>query len=338
MLAIAVIAGLAHLGFIFLFDTIGVAAMARANVASVLVYALTALLVQQGRTRLALELMAAEIILHGTVATALIGWGSGFHCYLILIIPVAIVNTLYSPVVKGLLAGLAGLYYLGLDLMFRQAAPPVEVHAATLAWMHHVNQGATLLILGLLATLYHRLVIRAESRLHELACTDPLTQLRNRRFAMEVAQHEAAVFQRGGRPLAVAIGDVDHFKRINDHHGHAVGDTALRAIARVLRDGVREIDHVARWGGEEFLILLPATDGDEALRVCERLREDVHGLSAKNVAGAELGMSITVGVAVLQADEPIEQALLRADRAMYEGKQAGRNRVVLAGQEALAAL
>lgn len=338
MLAISVIAGVAHLGFIFLFDTIGVATMARANVASVLVYALTALLVQQGRTRLALELMAAEIILHGTVATALIGWGSGFHCYLILIIPVAIVNTLYSPALKGLLAGLAGLYYLGLDLLFRQATPPLEVHAPMLAWLHHINQGATLLILGLLATLYHRLVHRAESRLQELACTDPLTQLRNRRFAMEVAQHEAAVFQRGGRPLAVAIGDVDHFKRINDHHGHAVGDTALRAIARVLREGVREIDHVARWGGEEFLILLPATDGEEALRVCERLREDVHGLSAENVAGADLGMSITVGVAVLQADEPIEQALLRADRAMYEGKQAGRNRVVLAGQEALAAL
>jgi len=333
MMAISVIAGLAHLSFIFLFDSIGVGAMARANIASVLVYALTALLTQQGRTRLALQIMAVEILLHGSVATALIGWTSGFHYYLILIIPVAIVSTLYQPRTKAAVAVLVGLGYMLLDMRYRQAVPVIEVQPQMLAGLHYFNQAATLLILGLLATLYYRMVRTAEDGLRELACTDPLTQLRNRRFAMEVAQHEAAVFQRGGRPLAVVIGDVDHFKRINDHHGHAVGDIALRAIARVLRDGVREVDHVARWGGEEFLLLLPATEEEEAIQVCERLRQGVQALAAQNLAGEALSVSITLGVALLQRDESIEQALVRADRALYEGKQVGRNRVVLAGQD-----
>ena len=338
MMAISVIAGLAHLSFIFLFDSIGVGAMARANIASVLVYALTALLTQHGRTRLALQIMAAEILLHGSVATALIGWVSGFHYYLILIIPVAIVSTFYQPRTKAAVAVLVGLYYMLMDMSFRQAQPAIEVQPQMLAGLHYFNQAATLLILGLLATLYYRMVRSAEDSLRELACTDPLTQLRNRRFAMEVAQHEAAVFQRGGRPLAVVIGDVDHFKRINDHHGHAVGDTALRAIARVLREGVREVDHVARWGGEEFLLLLPATEEEEAIHVCERLRQGVQALAGQNLAGEALGVSITLGVALLQRDESIEQALVRADRALYEGKQAGRNRVVLAGQDGVPVL
>jgi diguanylate cyclase (GGDEF)-like protein len=255
------------------------------------------------------------------------GWGSGLHCCLIAIIPVAIVNTRYSPVVKGLLGDPAGLASLssraciawGWACCFARPSHlwrPVEVHAPTLAWLlHHINQGATLLILGLLAALYHRVVHRAESRLQE-----PPARAGLHRPADPAGQpplFHGGRPARGGRvparraPLAVAIGDVDHFKRSNDHHDHAAGDTALRAIARVLREGAREIDHVARWGGEEFLILLLATDGDEALSVCGRLREGVQGLSAQNVAGSDVGMSITLRVAVLQADEPIEQALLQ---------------------------
>lgn len=338
MLVISVIASVAHLSFIFLFDSIGVGVLARANIASVLVYALAALLTQQRRALLALQLMAVEIVLHGTVATALIGWTSGFHYYIILIIPVAIVSSFYRPRVKAAVAVATGLYYMALDMLFRQSVPPIDVPPQALASLHYFNQASTLLILGLLATMYFRLVKSAEDGLRELACTDPLTQLYNRRSAMDVAQHEAAVFQRGGRPLAVVIGDVDHFKRINDQHGHAVGDVALRAIARALREGVREVDHVARWGGEEFLVLLPSTEAEEALQVCERLRQNVQALSSQNLAGADLSISITLGVAVLQPGESIEQVLVRADRAMYEGKQAGRNRVVLAGQDGAPAL
>jgi len=331
MLVVSVVAGVSHTGFIFMFHHVGVPVLALANVASVLVYVLAATLIRRDRLVPATLLVAAEVLVHGVVATAMIGWDAGFHHYIVLILPFAVVSTYYRPVVRFVSALGVSLGYMGLDYLYRQAAPAVAVPAPLLGSLHYINLATMLAIMAVLASTYYRLVRSSERRLHELACTDPLTQLRNRRFTMEVAQHEAAVFERGGRPLSILLGDVDHFKRINDQHGHAVGDAVLRAIARVLREGVREVDHVARWGGEEFLVLLPATELDEAQQVAERLRAAVQALV--EVEGRrELRLSLTLGLAELQPGESIEQALVRADRALYEGKQSGRNRVVLAGQ------
>jgi diguanylate cyclase (GGDEF)-like protein len=329
MLPIAVIAVLAHLSFILLFDSAGVVPLVRLNVLSVLLFALTIPLVQHGRARLALILMGTEIVLHGTVAVYLIGWDSGFHFYIILIVPVGVLSTLYRGWVKAVVVSLAGLYYIGLDVVFRGALPQMPLAPHILQGLHYFNLASTLLILALLALMYYLLVTDADTRLREQACTDPLTQLRNRRFAMEVAQHEAAVFQRDGRPLALVIGDVDHFKHVNDHHGHETGDLALKAVAGALRDGVREVDHVARWGGEEFLMLLPGTAEDEAVAVADRLRQAVASLRLVH-QGREASLSITLGVSILADGESVEQALARADKALYRGKQSGRNRVVLA--------
>lgn len=331
MMAICVIAGVAHLSFIMVFNTAGVGALARINMASVLMYALAGLLVQHRRPVLAITLMALEIVCHGILAVVVIGWDSGFHYYIILIIPVAIVSSLTGSQVKALVAVGTALLYMGLDLAFRGAQPMAVLPSAVLNGLHYFNLASTLLILGLLAMVYYRLVCEAQARLHEQACTDPLTQLRNRRFAMEAAQHEAAVSARGGRPLALVLGDVDHFKRINDQHGHETGDLALQSVAQALREGVRQVDHVARWGGEEFLMLLPATDQTEALHVAERLRTSVQALDVRH-QNRQASLSITLGVAILGRDETVAQALARADKALYQGKADGRNRVVLAAR------
>ena len=329
MLAVTVIAASAHLIFIFLFDSAGVPWMARANMVSVLMYVLTAWLLKQGHNMTALTFVVLEIILHAITAVVVIGWGSGFHYYIILIIPVAVLSSLHKPAFKAVFATGVGVLYLLLDHGFRQAVPIDALKPALLSSLHYFNLASTLMILGLLSMVYYRLVVRADARLRHQACTDPLTQLRNRRFAMEVAQHEAAVYQRGGRPLVLVLGDIDHFKQVNDRFGHEMGDTALKAVAQVLRNGVREVDHVARWGGEEFLMLLPATDEAEALRVSERLRGDVERLNlAQN--GQPVPLTLTLGISLLAQGETVEHALARADRAMYSGKQDGRNRVVLA--------
>lgn len=330
---VTVIAAVAHLIFIFLFDSAGVAWMARANVASVLVYALSALLLQNGRHMLAMVLIVGEILIHGILAVVVIGWESGFHYYIILIIPVAILSNFHNNWFKAVLATAVGALYMVLDFIFRHAAPLDTVPVTMLQGLHYFNQASTLCILAMLATAYYRLVANAEACLRHQACTDPLTQLQNRRFAMEVAQHEAAVFERGGRPLALVLGDVDHFKRINDVHGHETGDTALKAVAQALRAGVREIDHVARWGGEEFLMLLPSTDEAEAMRVSERLRQAIARIDLVH-QHQRVPISITLGVSLLAKGETIEQALARADQALYKGKTAGRNCVILAGHEA----
>lgn len=331
MLVASVVAGVAHFGFIFLFQQVGVPALAVANVASVLCYVLAVALIRRGQVNNATLLMGAEVVAHGIAATVMIGWDAGFHHYIVLTLPFVVVSAHYRIRTRIVMALAVSLGYMALDLFYRQAEPMVVVPKPLLDSLHYINLATMLAVMAVLASTYYRLVRRSERRLHELACTDPLTQLRNRRFMMEVAQHEAAVFERDGRPLSILLGDVDHFKRINDHHGHAVGDEALRAIARVLREGVREVDHVARWGGEEFLVLLPSTELDEALQVAERLRVAVQALA--EVDGRRgLGLSITLGLAELQQGEGIEQALVRADRALYDGKQGGRNRVVLAGQ------
>ena len=125
--------------------------------------------------------------------------------------------------------------------------------------------------------------------------------------------------------------DIDHFKKLNDTFGHNMGDWALKAVAEVLKNGVREMDFVARWGGEEFLAVLPDTDPEGAKLVAERIRRKVEN-QVIDVAGIgePLKVTMTLGVATLRPGEGAEQAIIRADAALYEGKHQGRNRVAFA--------
>lgn len=332
LVAGAVAAGITHFCLMLLFHFGGVAWLAEVNVASVLVYVLVWLLLRQGRARPAMVLMGFEIVGHGLLAVQTIGWDSGFHLYIILIIPVLIVNAMLRPPAKAVLVTGVGLLYVAMDWRWRGVPADSTAPPALVSGLYYFNLVSTLAILALLASVYYRLVRQAHTRLQDLARTDPLTQLRNRRAAMETAQREAARVARGAGPLAVLIADVDHFKQINDTHGHETGDEALKAIARVLHEGVREVDLVARWGGEEFLILLPGTEVAEAMAVAERLRTAVQQLHVGSAAGQPVSLAMTVGVDLLTPGDTFEPVLARADRALYAGKQAGRNRVVLASR------
>jgi diguanylate cyclase (GGDEF)-like protein len=130
--------------------------------------------------------------------------------------------------------------------------------------------------------------------------------------------------------LAVALIDLDHFKRINDSFGHAAGDTVLRRFAEIARAEVREEDVVARWGGEEFLLMMSGADTDQVLRSLERIRARLHATPIDEV---ERGLVVTfsAGVAACDDDADLERAIERADGAMYRAKQTGRDRAVRAG-------
>jgi diguanylate cyclase (GGDEF)-like protein len=164
--------------------------------------------------------------------------------------------------------------------------------------------------------------------LERLSRTDSLTGLANRRRAEE-ALHDALVrFQRYGQGFVVAVADIDHFKRVNDACGHEAGDDVLREIARIMADGVRECDLAARWGGEEFLLLLPQTDMPGASALLERIR--------RAIAAAGLGcgtppapVTATIGAAEIRPGERLDDVIRRADEALYAGKAQGRNRLVL---------
>ena len=325
--AAAVIAGVTHAAFLLVFCSLGVTVLAWANVLSIVTYVFVARMVRVSPLG-ASVVAVAEVILHGLLAVYLVGWESGFHFYLILIVPVVIISDLPSNRFKVLAAVGTALLYLLMDGFMRQSAPVYEIKPSVLNVLHVFNLAGMLVILSLLTAVCYRLVVQAEAVLRDQACTDPLTRLKNRRYVMELAQHEAAVFAREGRALSLILCDVDHFKSVNDKHGHQAGDEVLQAVAQVLQKGLRSIDHVARWGGEEFLLLLPGTDVAEAQLVAERLRAQVAAQVCTSVKGP-IPVTVTFGLTQLRTGETVEVAISRADQALCKGKAAGRNRVEL---------
>jgi diguanylate cyclase (GGDEF)-like protein len=180
---------------------------------------------------------------------------------------------------------------------------------------------------------------QTRDQLEALATTDPLTGALNRRAVSEAAQAELRRARRHGKPFAALLLDIDHFKRVNDTHGHQAGDRVLQQVAAACGAQLREIDRFGRWGGEEFIVLLPETDLDGALVVAERVRQAVAASSVAGDDGLPIAITTSIGVASLSLhDEPLEALLARADTALYQAKHEGRNCVRAARVAAAAAL
>jgi len=163
-------------------------------------------------------------------------------------------------------------------------------------------------------------------RLDELARRDALTNLSNRRDLLEKLEMLKARADRDQSPLSMLMIDMDHFKAINDHWGHEQGDRVLQSVAGTLKDRIRGQDLLARWGGEEFLVVMADTNREGALRAAELLRRQVE-TSDIHVDNQKVPLTITIGVAQYQPGEDPQAAITRADNRLYEGKNAGRNRV-----------
>ncbi|WP_157730004.1 GGDEF domain-containing protein [Bacterioplanes sanyensis] len=173
---------------------------------------------------------------------------------------------------------------------------------------------------------------QALARIEELAVTDELTGLYNRRYLLRGMEKHAALADREGLSFVAVFIDIDHFKHINDSHGHSIGDQVLAELAMVLRRSVREADMASRYGGEEFVLLLSGVDLVEAAPVLERIRQVI-------IDGAfseqQLPLTVSMGVAQFRVGECVEKLLARADHLLYEAKRRGRNRIEM---EALAAI
>jgi diguanylate cyclase (GGDEF)-like protein len=168
-----------------------------------------------------------------------------------------------------------------------------------------------------------------------LAWRDELTGLMHRRRFVELAQRELDLAQRSAAPLAAALIDLDHFKRINDEFGHEVGDAVLRATARACARALRGTDLIARWGGEEFVVVLPLAGPGAAAEVLERVRTAIAEQVVAAPGGVPVRCTASIGLASLDAGSAaLDDLIRRADLAMYEAKASGRNRVVVAGSTA----
>jgi len=170
---------------------------------------------------------------------------------------------------------------------------------------------------------------KTREELERLAATDMLTGLNNRRNFMSLASGEVARAQRYGRPITVALADLDHFKRINDEHGHEAGDIALKSFAGLVRGTLRHADIAGRYGGEEFAFVFPETTPQEAAVLSNRLRRRLEesGITLPN--GETIALTLSIGLSDA-ATLSLEEALRIADHALYQAKAGGRNAVVLA--------
>lgn len=237
---------------------------------------------------------------------------------------------------------LYGSYFLSLRRAAWQLAWIAVAYAAVLIaaapdgsralpWPQLVGAAA---LAGALLHAVRETVVGLARRLSDAARTDPLTGLENRRGLEDRLELEIERARRSGRPLAVAIGDVDHFKRVNDTEGHRAGDAALVRLAEVLAGGARRLDGVARSGGEEFTIVLPDTREHDAHLVAERLRSDV----ARAFADERVPLTLSVGIAAFPDHGHGAEALLEAaDQALYSAKALGRNRTVIFNADIAAA-
>ncbi len=157
---------------------------------------------------------------------------------------------------------------------------------------------------------------------------DPLTGVYNRRFFAEQYAREVALAERAGTDLSLLVVDLDHFKWVNDTHGHAAGDRVLAVIASVLNEGIRHSDILVRFGGEEFVIIAPATDRQATESLAERLCRIVRDLQVTCPGGAKISVTVSIGFASMCSNDTTETLFARADAAVYEAKRAGRDRAL----------
>lgn len=207
--------------------------------------------------------------------------------------------------------------------LFEDSPVPVHSYLVTGVVVAVVTPMCTYFFLSLLYQLEEsRMVAR------QLSETDDLTQLYNRRYFMEEARHELQYAESQGRVFSVVLLDIDHFKSINDTHGHLAGDEALRRLGQLLRANCRKDQIIARFGGEEVIVLLPYTPLKTASMVAERLRKAIAGLTI-SAGGEAFGITASAGVAVWHPEDTLETLLSRVDEALYAAKAAGRNQVMV---------
>ncbi len=163
--------------------------------------------------------------------------------------------------------------------------------------------------------------------LEQQALTDSLTGLLNRRAVTKWAAEEFARTIRYDRPLSLLLLDIDFFKKVNDRYGHDVGDQVIVRLADTCKSALRVTDQVARWGGEEFLVVLPETSLSQALQLGERLRTSVEQQLVSTVQG-DIRFTVSIGIAQLESGVTFEELVDRSDQALYQAKQKGRNRTV----------
>jgi diguanylate cyclase len=265
--------------------------------------------------------------------TWLLGWSSGFFFMALLIIPIIFHNSYWSQGVKMTLAFAILAVILGLFILSWQQASYWALDDKLLKILAMINLVITVLVLAITGHYFEtsaadaeKALIQANKKLASLATTDPVTNLVNRRIILSRIEQEKNRMERGSKPFTLIMVDVDNFKQINDEYGHSGGDYVLVNLAEAISLTLRKQDEVARWGGDEFLIMLPETDVEGGVFVAEKIRTKIIETPFL-YRDLEIPVTITLGVGACEPGSGVGSCIRKADQALYAGKQAGKNRV-----------
>ncbi|MES2740240.1 MAG: GGDEF domain-containing protein [Pseudomonadota bacterium] len=310
---------------LIIFHAVHLRSLAFLSVGSILMYALAYLSLHRRKNRLAVGLMWTEVIVHAGFGVLVAGVDSAAQYYFLLFFPILFLG---APPRKACLPALCVLaIYVGLDARVHAVGPIEHLSPNNLAIVRYFNLTVFVGMLSYLAAFYRKRVVSSEKQLRTWANCDPLTGLANRRYMDSVIAEQDLDGQ--SPPMAVIMADIDHFKTINDRYGHEGGDLVLRKVAHAISSCVRQNDYVARWGGEEFLILLPGGAVDNMADTAERIRALVAATCFEELklGGASPSVTLTLGTMQRLGGEPLHETIKRADERLYEGKRRGRNRV-----------
>ncbi|TYK67446.1 GGDEF domain-containing protein [Colwellia echini] len=169
-------------------------------------------------------------------------------------------------------------------------------------------------------------ILELSKKYQQLAHFDPLTQLSNRRDALRILKREQARIARSNESLSIIICDIDHFKKVNDRYGHNAGDAVLRELAKLFTDSIREQDCVARWGGEEFLFILPQTLAVNANIIAEKIQNQLKHYVI-SYEDKSIKVTVSMGISQFTAEQSIDEVINRADKFLYQAKDSGRNQI-----------
>ncbi|MCM1981858.1 GGDEF domain-containing protein [Lyngbya confervoides] len=324
---LALLSILVHIALIWIFGWKGVEPMVGFNLLSLVILVVSWNANQQNRYSTAVIFMTADVIFHSLLATILLGWNAGFYFYLLAAIPITFLNPRrYDRWL--LIASLCLTMSLCLVYQMLASSVPYDLPMMILRGLNAANTVVSFAAMGLSCHYFRHGSMLTENEIYQLANTDDLTGAFNRRKMMEILTAQTSQVQRYGGKLSVMIGDLDGFKVINDSYGHLTGDRVLKETAALMQQRLRNADFMGRWGGEEFLFVLPNTNLEGAYSLAENLRLAVATQDIP-VQGQSIPVSITFGVVEYHAHLSIEDTLKRADDRLYQGKQAGRNQVVI---------
>lgn len=322
---VALLGTITHVGYLLVFYLLDIMPLAIFNVGSILMWVLAWRLNKRGESFQAFLLASVEVVSHAIFACYIVGWELGFQYFLFAIIPFTMFNNRYGAKVIVLIISSLCLIYMALYFKFRFNSA-IQINNEITQWLFYSNCLVAFFALGLSSYYFRFAAKRSIEKVSILANTDHLTGLCNRRnlFSQvhQLAQENDEEF------FSLIICDIDDFKQINDKFGHTIGDQVIKNVAECLKEGLRHNELVARWGGEEFLIVLPEINIEQARKVANRIKSNISEMSVQS-KGELIKVTLTYGIAQYCRGDNLEKTIRWADEKLYQGKRSGKNKVVI---------